>query len=206
MGNKNSRVTPAKSVQIFDTQTRTRYKNQRESNNLRQKLKKLGIQHHEELSRLAYDQHDAKVKLHELNYDKTQRELYRNIDKERPKSRSSVSNHSHFNDNPPNRTSSLLVHNLNESRRLKSSNISPKNPSQQVKQNRPLTAFENFELQYSSKADIDHQQINQNEKTPVTQRQSLQQETELMKKSIKIAVAKARRDSNMFARRDTLIC
>lgn len=81
MGNKNSRVAPVKTLHIFDNQTRARYRNQRESNNLRLKMNQLHAQHHDEICRITFDQQDVKTKLHELHYDKVQRELFRNIDK-----------------------------------------------------------------------------------------------------------------------------
>jgi hypothetical protein len=80
MGNKNSRVSPTKSLKIFDTQTRARYKNQRESNRLRLKVQDLEVQHYDELSRLAFNQQDLKMQLHELHYHKSQRDLYKSFD------------------------------------------------------------------------------------------------------------------------------
>lgn len=80
MGNKNSRVQPAKSLHILDTQTRVRYKNQRESDRLRWKLRDLQAQHHDQLSRLTFEQQDMKTQLHELHYDQNQRDLYKNLE------------------------------------------------------------------------------------------------------------------------------
>jgi hypothetical protein len=80
MGNNPSRVAPVHSLKIFDSQTRARYKNQRESNQLRLRIRRLDVRENEVLSRLTYEQHDAKMKLHELQYDKAQRQLYKSID------------------------------------------------------------------------------------------------------------------------------
>lgn len=98
-------------------------------------------------------------------------------------------------------TSSLLLHNLYESRR---NQLRTGTASQRPKVetgSKPLSAFENFQLQYASKADAKVHNTGQTEKTLVTSTRSLQKETELMKKSIKTAVAKAARDSHAVARR-----
>ncbi len=61
---------------------------------------------------------------------------------------------------------------------------------------------ENFQSEYSPKVNINQKPSEHTEKYLVTHARSLQRETEQMKKSIKIAVAKAARDSNIVARRD----
>ncbi|CAF1271050.1 unnamed protein product [Adineta ricciae] len=207
MGNKNSRVAPTKTLHIFDNQTRARYRNQRESNNLRSKMRQLHAQHHDEISRITFDQQDVKTKLHELHYDKVQRELFKNIDKdkntfdlERPKSRLSTFNLPAIDGNPPE-TSSLLLYNLYDSRRRENRETSLKKP----KRNKPPSAYETFQLQYASKLDLKDRRVSQTEAALVSNSRMLQRETEQMKKSIQTAVAKAARDSNMYARRDTIL-
>ncbi len=80
MGNNPSRVAPVHSLKIFDSQTRARYKNQREANQLRLKIRRLDVKQSEALSRLTFQQYDDKMKLHELQYDEAQRQLYKSID------------------------------------------------------------------------------------------------------------------------------
>ncbi|CAF1264168.1 unnamed protein product [Adineta steineri] len=202
MGNQSSRVAPAKSLHILDTQTRTRYKNQRENNNLRRKIRNIGIQHHDELTRLTYGEQDVKLKLHQLHYDRIQRDLYKKIDQPRPKTTgSSFFNVAHL-DNPPPRDSDILIlHNLYESQVHDRANAVLHKSSKASDKVQPLSGFQKFQLQYSSRFEMNQNQLEQNEKHLATNKHSLKKETELMKKSIKTAVAKAARDSNVVIRR-----
>jgi hypothetical protein len=81
MGNNRSRVAPSRRLHVLDSQTRARYQNQRELIQLRTKLKDIRIKHNEALSRLACDRHDVKMKLHELQYERTQKDLHKRFDK-----------------------------------------------------------------------------------------------------------------------------
>ncbi|CAF3386689.1 unnamed protein product [Rotaria sp. Silwood1] len=81
IGHNGSRVTPSRPLKILDSQTRARYKNQQELVQLHVKLRKINFQKNEALCRLAFDQHDAKMKLHELQHESGQRRFFRKLNK-----------------------------------------------------------------------------------------------------------------------------
>ena len=83
MGNNGSRVAPARTLHILDSQTRARYQNQRELVQLRVKLGNIQIQRSDALSRLALERHEVRTKLHELQHENGQRQLLKKLQKRR---------------------------------------------------------------------------------------------------------------------------
>lgn len=67
--------------QIFDLGTRARYLNQRESIQLRDKIKDLSFKQHLAVYRHVVDQNYLKIKLHEFSYENGQRDLYKALAK-----------------------------------------------------------------------------------------------------------------------------
>ncbi len=80
MGNSRSRVAPARTLRIIDSQTRARYQNQRELIQLRRKLADINVQHSDELSRLAFNRHDVRMTQHEIQHENRQRQLFKKLD------------------------------------------------------------------------------------------------------------------------------
>ncbi len=63
--------------QVFDSPTRTRYINQRESRHLQNTIKDLSCKQHLAIYRHTIDQNNWKIKLHEFIYESRQRDLYK---------------------------------------------------------------------------------------------------------------------------------
>lgn len=81
MGNNRSRIAPARTLRIIDSQTRARYQNQRELIQLRRKLENINMKHTDAMSRIAVTQHDVKMKLHEQKHESSQKELSKKLEK-----------------------------------------------------------------------------------------------------------------------------
>jgi hypothetical protein len=109
---------------------------------------------------------------------------------------------SHMDNQSSIKTTNLLLHQMNES--LANDKINSIRNKQNSASNKAKSSsdFENFQSEYSSKVHINQKPSEHTEKYLVTHGRSLQRETEQMKKAIKVAVAKAARDSNIVARRD----
>ncbi|CAF0720529.1 unnamed protein product [Rotaria sordida] len=206
MGNNRSRVTPVRPLKILDSQTRARYKNQQELIKLQVKLRQLKFQENEALSRLAFDQHDAKMKLHELRHESGQRQLFKKFNRRnRQDSTSSVieSDISDESDVSVSDTPSLLLHNHNASIEWEKSSFFPDEKYDITNPTKSSNVFQTFQLRYLSKLDPSRHLFEQNESFVSNDHLSLKQHTEILKKSIKISVARAARDSRVVARRKT---
>ena len=81
MGNRASRVAPARTIQIIDSGTRVRYQNQRELVQLRVKLRNIQIKQNDALTRLEFNRHEIKTKLHELKHEDEQRQFFKQLNK-----------------------------------------------------------------------------------------------------------------------------
>lgn len=81
MGNNRSRISPTRSVRIIDSQTRARYQNQRELIQYRRKLENINTKHTDVMSRLAFNRHEVRTKLHEMKHETGQKELSKKLDK-----------------------------------------------------------------------------------------------------------------------------
>ncbi|CAF5168911.1 unnamed protein product, partial [Rotaria magnacalcarata] len=99
---------------------------------------------------------------------------------------------------------SLLVHNTNASMEWEKSIYIPGKQFNGKKTTKSSTIFDTLQSQYSSKLDSLHA-FDQTESSRLYDQLSLQQLAEAMKKSIKISVARAARDSNVAARRTAKI-
>ena len=75
MRSSRLRLSQARTLQILDSETRARYQNVRESAQLRVKLELLQVRHLDALSQLANERYEIRTKLHELRYEKEQRDL-----------------------------------------------------------------------------------------------------------------------------------
>ena len=93
-------------------------------------------------------------------------------------------------------TSSLLLRNLNAATEWEKSILLSNKSS-------TFNSFGNVRSHYSSKVDPSRNSLEKSESFLLSDNRSLRQHTEQMKRSIKIAVARAARDSNVAARRDT---
>jgi hypothetical protein len=77
MGNSRSRVSPIRPLRVIDSQTHVRLRNQHELFQLRVKLRNIQAKHNEELSRLAFQQRNAKMVLYQLQHESGQRQLFK---------------------------------------------------------------------------------------------------------------------------------
>ncbi|CAF2785732.1 unnamed protein product [Rotaria sp. Silwood2] len=204
MGNNRSRVTPSRPLKIFDTQTRARYKNQQELVQLHVKLRQINFQQNEALSRLAFEKHDAKMKLHELRHESGQRQFFRKLNKRSRKDSTSSIDESDISDETDTSVSdtpSLLLHNLHASMEWEKSSYIPDNRYDITNKTKSPHFFETLQSQYLSKFNTSHHLFEQSEAFLSNDHLSLKQHTEFLKKSIKISVARAARDSHAVARR-----
>jgi hypothetical protein len=81
MGNRASRVAPVRTLHIIDSGTRARYQNQRELVQLRVKLRNIQVKKNDALSRLDFNRHEVKMKLHELKHEDEQRQFFKKLNK-----------------------------------------------------------------------------------------------------------------------------
>ncbi|CAF0873420.1 unnamed protein product [Rotaria sp. Silwood1] len=204
IGHNGSRVTPSRPLKILDSQTRARYKNQQELVQLHVKLRKINFQKNEALCRLAFDQHDAKMKLHELQHESGQRRFFRKLNKRRRQNSTSSIDDSDVSDESDASISdspSLLLHNLNASMEWEKSIYIPDKKYDIRNKTKLPNVFETLQSQYSSKFNTSHHLFEKSESLLSNNHLSLKQQTEVLKKSIKISVARAARDSHVAARR-----
>ena len=68
-------VVQLRKLPVIDNQTRARYQNQRETILLRRKLANINLQQNEIMSRLAFQRHNIKTELHEIQHEIERREL-----------------------------------------------------------------------------------------------------------------------------------
>lgn len=80
MGNNRSRVAPSRTLRILDSETRARFKNQREGVQLRIRLQDIQSKHKEALSRLVLEQHEIKAQLREYKYEAEQRKFFESFE------------------------------------------------------------------------------------------------------------------------------
>jgi len=120
----------------------------------------------------------------------------------RKKVHSPFFNVSHLDNQSSIETTNLLLHQMNESLANNKINSIQNKQNSAANKAKSSNTVENFQSEYSSKVNINQKPSEHTEKYLVTHARSLQRETEQMKKCIKIAVAKAARDSNIVARRD----
>jgi hypothetical protein len=121
---------------------------------------------------------------------------------DRKKVHSPFFNVSHLDNQSSIGTTNLLLHQMNESSANDKINSIRNKQNSALNKAKSSNTVENFQSEYSPKVNINQKPSEHTEKYLVTHARSLQRETEQMKKSIKIAVAKAARDSNIVARRD----
>ncbi len=74
-------IVPIRKLPVLDSQTRARYQNQRENILLRRKLANINIEQNEAMSRLAFQRHNIKRELHELQHEIQRRDLVKKIDR-----------------------------------------------------------------------------------------------------------------------------
>ena len=75
------------------------------------------------------------------------------------------------------------------------------NHEESINRSKPLQNLDSFLIQYPSKIDGSSHLFERSESTLSNKNLTLKQETERMKKSVRIAVAKSTRDFNITARR-----
>jgi hypothetical protein len=80
MGNNRSRIAPVRSLRIIDSQTRTRFQNQRELIQFRRKINNINIKHSDEMSRLNFIRYDAKKQLQQIQHDISKKQLSKKMD------------------------------------------------------------------------------------------------------------------------------
>lgn len=79
MGNNRSRVSPTHQLRIFDGETRARLQNQRETYQLRCKLKDLKYQQTDTLVNILRQQYELKNNLREFRHESNQRRFFKSI-------------------------------------------------------------------------------------------------------------------------------
>ncbi|CAF2093762.1 unnamed protein product [Rotaria magnacalcarata] len=207
MGNSRSHVAPSRPLKILDSQTRARYKNHHELTRLNDKIRQITFEKNTAVSRITCDQHNTKLQLHQMQHESEQRKFFKRLHRfNRQNSTTSISE-SEFSDASDTSLSdspSLLVHNTNASMEWEKSIYIPGKQFNGKKTTKSSTIFDTVQSQYSSKLDSLHA-FDQTESSRLYDQLSLQQLAEAMKKSIKISVARAARDSNVAARRTAKI-
>ncbi|CAF2982273.1 unnamed protein product [Rotaria socialis] len=203
MGNSRSRVTPSRPLKILDSQTRARYKNRHELTRLNDKIRQITSEKNTAVSRITCDQHITKLQLHQMQHENDQRKFFKRLNRfNRRNSAASISESecSDASDTSLSDSPSLLVHNINTSLEWEKSIYIPGKQFDGKKTTKSSTILDTIQSQYSSKLDSLHA-FDQTESSRLYDQLSLEQLTEVMKKSIKISVARAARDSNVAARR-----
>ena len=255
MGNNRSRVAPARTLRILDSETRARFKNQRESAQLRLRLQDIQTKHNEALSQMVLDQHEIKAKLREFRHESEQRKFFESFEKRKTEGKMSKTGkylirllvlrvavtcddaviieslssgwsviseislhlsgsrkHSVCSESASDvheksvetikmESSTLLLHDLNFGSEWEKSRFILHQPRKPLPTAKPWSTFETRQLQFASKLDARHLSSKQTDASLEKDSLSLHQHSERMKSTIKIAVARAARDSHTAARR-----
>lgn len=80
MGNQRSRIAPSQTLQVLDSETRARYKNQREAYQLRLRFEKIQAEHQAALARLTLERYQTKQSLRQLQYEQEEKRCLRNVE------------------------------------------------------------------------------------------------------------------------------
>ncbi|CAF1089273.1 unnamed protein product, partial [Didymodactylos carnosus] len=154
MSNASSRVTST-TLKVFDIHTRVRYKNQRETNQLRNRINDLNTKHTAKLAKHTFARIELLVKLHELQHERAEGELMNKLFENTLKHSSATDDKQNTCKRPVscvdnNSLSSLLLHNLNESIKLQNNSSSELMKSSAKKKESPVDLRRN---QWKSKLD-----------------------------------------------------
>jgi hypothetical protein len=68
-------IVQIRKLPLIDNHTRARYQNQRETVLLRRKLATINLEQNEIMSRLAFQRHNIKTELHQIQHEIERREL-----------------------------------------------------------------------------------------------------------------------------------
>ncbi|CAF0899417.1 unnamed protein product [Didymodactylos carnosus] len=221
MGNSRSRIGPT-SFKVFDLHTRVRQKNQREALQLRLAIRDLNIDKSAQLTKYTFARMELRTKLHELEHENGQRQMYKLFEQNDRTSRSIDMSYFFFfgiifdssidtiqlDDNRTTdiRTSttlnkdtkkSLLLYDLDESKKHQHSSLLDFPIDADAKKN-VNTPFYLRKFRWASK--LNNVPMSRFEASSTM---SLKQYSEKMNQVIKIAIAKAARDEQANARRET---